>query len=255
VLLHGLMGCAETFAPLIEALGPDLHVIALDLPGAGGSERRGDLDASLERTAWLVGRTLDALEIQRPMLLGHSHGGAVAMHLAAQRRDALGGLILLCPAHPYFTEADGLIRFYLSAAGRLFAYTLPWFPEGMQRAGLRGMAGPDSDAIVERLQPYRSNLRTRGTISHLLRLLETWRSDMDQLRELLRQPLEAPSLLLWGDCDQAVPLHSAARLREHLLDSELITLPRIGHLPAEEAPKLVAGYVRRWISSGARVCY
>ncbi len=54
VLLHGLMGCAETFVPLMEELGAGQHVIALDLPGAGQSERREDIDARLLVTAELV---------------------------------------------------------------------------------------------------------------------------------------------------------------------------------------------------------
>jgi len=51
VLIHGLMGCAETFVPLMQELHPDLHVIALDLPGAGQSERRHDIDPSLAFTS------------------------------------------------------------------------------------------------------------------------------------------------------------------------------------------------------------
>ena len=39
VLLHGLMGSAATFLPFMNELGDDLHVIALDLPGSGLSDR------------------------------------------------------------------------------------------------------------------------------------------------------------------------------------------------------------------------
>jgi len=247
VLLHGLMGCADTFVPLMEELRPDLHVIALDLPGAGQSERRHDIDASLAATAEQVGRILSELHLHRPIVLGHSHGGAVAMSLAAHHRESVGSLVLISPAHPYFREADPLVRFYLSRPGQLFAHCMPWLPEWLQMIGLRRMAGPQSWDTPERLKPYRDNLRTPGTILHLLRLLQTWHNDMSDLRRALRRYLETPSLVLWGDCDRAVPIHSAPELRRHFLDSDLITLSGVGHRPAEEVPQLVAGHLRTWL--------
>jgi pimeloyl-ACP methyl ester carboxylesterase len=246
LLLHGLMGCADTFVPLIQELDPNQHVIALDLPGAGLSERRDTIDAGLYTTAKLVDHFLIALNLRHPIVLGHSHGGAVAMSLAAHRlsprgRDGLRSLILLAPAHPWFDEGDPLIRFYLSLPGRLFAYTMPWFPEWLQMFGLRRMAGPQSWDTPERLKPYRDNIRTPGTMSHLLRLLRA-----------LRRPLTTSTLILWGDSDRAVPLHSAADLRAHLLHSELITLPGIGHRPAEESPKVVAQFIQYWLQKEAQ---
>jgi pimeloyl-ACP methyl ester carboxylesterase len=246
VLLHGLMGCAQTFVPLMECL-PDLHVVALDLPGAGQSERRRDIDASLLATAEQVVGVLQALGIERPVMLGHSHGGAVALSLAARHRNSLRSLVLLAPAHPYFEEGDPLIRFYLSIPGRLFAYSLPWYPRWLQLLGLRRMGGKYSYDTMERLRPYRDNLRTPGTMDHLLRLLKSWKKDFSGLHKALKKPLSTPSLIVWGDYDRAVPLQSAPALRERLLRSELVVLRGIGHRPAEETPAAVAHLISEWL--------
>lgn len=251
VLLHGLMGCAATFQPLMEALGGDQHVIALDFPGSGQSERRADIDAGLASTAQLVARLVEALDLNRPVVLGHSHGGAVALRLAAVSPAHLRSLILFAPAHPYFEEGEPLIRFYLSLPGRLFAYTLPWYPRWLQLIGLRRMAGPRSWDTPEKLQPYRESLRTPGTMAHLLKLLRTWQEDFGNLRRLLRKPLATPSMIVWGDCDRAVPLKSAAELRAHLLHSELHVLQGIGHRPAEETPEIAAGLIAGWMERTA----
>ena len=253
VLLHGLMGCADTMVPLMEELGPDIHQIALDLPGAGRSERRGDIDASLLTTAELVGAFLAAVHVNKPVVLGHSHGGAVAMSLAARRRNSLRSLVLLAPAHPYFEEATPLIRFYLSLPGRMFAYMMPWFPRWMQMMGLRRMAGPKSWDAPERLNPYRDNLRTPGTMSHLLRLLRTWHKDMSGLRRAMRKHLKTPTLVVWGDSDRAVPMESASELLRHLECSELLVMPGVGHRPAEERPGMVAEFVHRWLERDVTV--
>jgi pimeloyl-ACP methyl ester carboxylesterase len=255
VLLHGLMGSAATFLPFMREMESGHHVIALDLPGSGLSERRDDIAADLKSTANLVARFLDALGLEKPIVLGHSHGGAIALRLAAKYPGRLTSLALLAPAHPYFKEANPVIRFYLSLPGRLFAYTMPWFPQWLQMIGLRRMAGPQSWDSPDRLLPYRENLRTPGTIAHLLKLLRTWNDDMASLGRLLRKPLSTPTIILWGNCDRAVPVYSAQQLRSHLLKSELHVLPSVGHRPAEETPAIVADLMQRLIQTGVQPAF
>jgi pimeloyl-ACP methyl ester carboxylesterase len=245
VLLHGLMGCAETFVPLMNELS-GRHVIALDLPGAGLSERRPDIDATLAATTTNVADFLTALDLRQPVLVGHSHGGTVALSLAAKHRKILRSIVLLAPAHPYFDEGAPVIRFYLSLPGRIFAHSMPWYPQWLQMMGLRRMAGPQSWDTPERLKPYRENLRMKGTMAHLLKLLRSWQTDMSALHEALQDPLSLPTLILWGDSDRAVPANSGVQLREHLLRSELHILPGVGHRPAEERAAVVAGYLADW---------
>jgi len=243
VLLHGLMGCADTMLPMMKELHDGLHVVALDLPGSGLSERRRDIVPTLAATAKLTTHFFQALNLH-----GHSHGGAVALQLAATQPAVLRSLTLIAPAHPYFDEGDPLIRFYLTLPGRLFAYSMPWYPRWMQMMGLRRMAGPKSWDTLEKLKPYRENLQTPGTMKHLLRLLSTWHEDMTGLRKLLRTPLVTPTLLLWGDSDRAVPLRSVVELRAHLQYSELRLLPGVGHRPAEETPQQTAALIQDWLA-------
>ena len=246
VLVHGLLGTADIFRPLLEALPADWHALAINLPGAGRSERHPELRVTLASASLCVGEILDALQLDRPVLVGHSHGGAVGLHLGASAPERLRALVLLAPAHPYFREADNLIRFYLSPMGVAFAHTIPWYPAFVQGMGLRRMAGPLRWDARGRLQPYRENLRTKGTIRHLLRLLRTWHTDMDELRHLLETPLPLPTLLLWGDHDGAVPLSTAAMLGRHLQSAELKVLTGVGHLPAEEQPEVCAALIVDW---------
>jgi pimeloyl-ACP methyl ester carboxylesterase len=251
VILHGLMGCAETFVPLLRELeATGAHLIALDLPGSGESERSNSVDASLDAAATYLARFLQALGIERPILVGHSHGGAVVLQTTCWNPELPQSVVLIAPAHPYFDEDKPVIRFYLSLPGRMLAYSMPWFPRWLQLMGLRRMAGPQSWDTPERLRPYRNNLRVRGTMTHLIRLLRTWKRDMADLRTLMRRPITVPSLILWGDCDRAVPVRSASYLRRHLKKSVLQVLSGVGHRPAEERPAEVAAILSKWIASG-----
>jgi magnesium chelatase accessory protein len=253
VIIHGLMGTAATFLPLMAEIAEDRHVIALDLPGAGGSERDPKMGASLGKVTASVLKALDALKLERPVLVGHSHGGSVAMYLAAFHPERASALVLISPAHPYFRHADQVIGFYLSPLGRVFAHTLPWYPQWVQMAGLRRMAGPKSWDSPERLVPYRENLRTRGTIPHLLNLLRTWHTDMAELRALLECPFRTPALVIWGDHDRAVPVSTAESLMRRLLHSDLRVFEGVGHRPAEERPKLTAAVIEEWLTETAVV--
>jgi pimeloyl-ACP methyl ester carboxylesterase len=84
-------------------------------------------------------------------------------------------------------------------------------------------------------------------MSHLLRLLRTWHKDMQGLRKALRKHLHTPALLVWGDSDRAVPVQSEGELRRHLVHSELVVMPGVGHRPAEERPEEVAGFITAWM--------
>ena len=246
VLLHGLMGTAAVFSPLMEALLPERHGIALDLPGAGHSDRDPQMGAHLGSLAHCVEQALDALGLEKVVLVGHSHGGAVALCLAASEPARVAALGLFAPAHPYFRQADSLIQFYRSPVGKAFAHTLPWLPRWVHMAGLRRMAGPQAVETPERLAPYRENLRTRGTVPFLLRLLRSWHSDMRELEHRLEAPLHLPVLLLWGDGDRVIPVSSAAGLRKHLTGAEFHVLPGVGHRPAEERPEACAALLEHW---------
>jgi magnesium chelatase accessory protein len=253
VLIHGLMGTAATFLPMMSAMPEERHLIALDLPGAGGSERRPKMGASLAEVTESVLQALDVLGLEAPVLVGHSHGGTVAMYLAGFYPQRVNGLVLFAPAHPYFRHADQLIGFYLSPLGRVFAHTMPWYPEWVQMFGLRRMAGPQSWDSPERLVPYRENLRTQGTVRHLLKLLTTWHSDMRELKDLLECPFRKPTLLIWGDHDRAVPVNTAENLKRRLLRSELRVFEGVGHRPAEERPRLCAVVVEEWLAESAAI--
>ncbi|QUD90529.1 acetoin dehydrogenase dihydrolipoyllysine-residue acetyltransferase subunit [Phenylobacterium montanum] len=97
VLLHGFSGDLNGWLFNIEALGALGPVIAIDLPGHGGSSR--DVgDGSLAVLADAVGAALDALGVGAAHLVGHSLGAAVAARLAIDRPGLAASISLIAPA-------------------------------------------------------------------------------------------------------------------------------------------------------------
>ncbi len=97
VLLHGFAGDMNGWLFNIEALAADHPVIAIDLPGHGGSSK--DVgDGSLASLADAVAATLEGLGVQRAHLIGHSLGAAVAARLAVERPGLAASLVMIAPA-------------------------------------------------------------------------------------------------------------------------------------------------------------
>lgn len=97
--LHGLTGHGLRWAPLADEHLPDLHVVAPDLLGHGHSPWRPpwSIDDHVAALSAFVDATIPAGK--RPLIVvAHSYGGALAIHLAHERPDAVGGLVLLDPA-------------------------------------------------------------------------------------------------------------------------------------------------------------
>ena len=107
VLIHGLSGQLQHFTYGVAAmLEQEFRVIALDRPGCGYSSRDSDDQATLPEQARMIWALLDDLEVARPVLVGHSLGGAVALAMALDRPEQVGALALISPlTHPQTDEA------------------------------------------------------------------------------------------------------------------------------------------------------
>ncbi|HVN02428.1 MAG TPA: acetoin dehydrogenase dihydrolipoyllysine-residue acetyltransferase subunit [Caulobacteraceae bacterium] len=98
VLIHGYAGDLNSWQFNIDALAAKAPVVAIDLPGHGGSSK--DVgDGSLASLADAVGQVLSALAVERAHLVGHSLGAGVAAWLAAERPGLALSLTLVCPAY------------------------------------------------------------------------------------------------------------------------------------------------------------
>jgi pimeloyl-ACP methyl ester carboxylesterase len=251
-MLHGLVAGADCFRRLGDQLPNSRRVVALDLPGGGFSDRPEDGDVSFRSVAELVAEAMAELELERPVIVGHSYGGAITLELAAWRPKLVEAMILIAPAHPFSQREDPLLRFYLSRLGGWFAHLLPRVPKRLMLETFRRMPGDRSNVSYEQIEVYLETLRHPGTIAYVLRMLKSWKSDMEKLGNALRERrTEVPALLLWGELDPVVPSITARALMRHLGPGELATLGGVGHLPNDERPEECGWLIRDWLTRAA----
>lgn len=124
--LHGWLDDAASFVPLADALagtssgsGPDVELVAIDLPGHGHSDHAPD-GYTLFDMALAARRTLDALGWERCHVVGHSLGANVAPWLAVAAPASVASLVLVEGVGPYSEEAAALPeRLHRAVADRL----------------------------------------------------------------------------------------------------------------------------------------
>ena len=247
LLLHGLVGSTTNWRSNIGHLAQRASVFAFDLANMGRSERVQGLDASLEATADRIVTYMDALGLREADVAGHSHGGAIALMLAARHPDRVGKLILFAPANPFCDLGRHLIGFYSTPVGYWFARCIPAMPRFLKSVALGRMYGDPERVTVEALEGYISGLSIPGTIDHVMAIVRGWSTDMQQLRASLASLSKTPTLLIWGDRDRAVGLSSAEHLGRYLKESTLMVLPGAGHIPFEEMPELCNQAISEWL--------
>ena len=120
VLVHGLGAQLRNFSyALVERLAVNFHVVCVDRPGCGYSTRPPTMSASLSGQADTIARLLAELRLEKPIVVGHSYGGALALALALNHPESIGGLALLAPlTHPQ-TSVPPAFRDFVIRSGRL----------------------------------------------------------------------------------------------------------------------------------------
>jgi pimeloyl-ACP methyl ester carboxylesterase len=248
VLVHGLVGSGRNWNKNIEYLAGFRTVYAIDLANAGASERVKGLDAGLEACAERLVACMDALGIAVADIAGHSHGGAIAMMLAARHPDRVRGLVLFAPANPFCKLGHAQMRFYATRIGSVFARrVIPLLPRVMHRRSLERMYADPSRIDDGILNGYTDGLDS-SAIEHILAIMLRWSEDMAMLQEALPDLARVPVLLFWGDKDRAVGLGSGEELARRL-GAPLRVVPNAGHIAFEELPDVCNPVWGEWLTS------
>ncbi len=253
VLLHGIGASAVDWQWVIPGLAQHHRVYVLDLPGHGGSAAP-DVDYSAPLYAHFISDFLDALGLDDAALVGHSLGGLAALCLALTAPGRVRALVLVDSAGLGQEVNVGLRLVTTPGYGEL---TMMWIatPLGsVQRvlARLPMLFANPARAPVEWLrEQYRLGQQAgfrRATLAEL-------RSQVDlagQRRIMVEQlgQLAMPTLLIWGEYDQVVPVDHARAALAHLQHGQLSVIPDSGHLPQIEQPQRFVTALSNFLDEG-----
>jgi len=238
VLVHDLFGSHEDFEPILETLAAKMHVILLDLPGFGESEKPRKYEYGFEGFAETVLDALAALSLSRVTLLGHGFGGGVVLTLAARHPSVAERLVLVGPA-VYDLRPTFLLRLARTPGlGRVLL---------KQWIGARGFGRlmPQSDFRAARNKTEYSRFNSPdGREAAALALGACL--DLRPVRAVVPR-LSTPTLVVWGDSDPLVSPHEGRRLARELTRGTLVVLGA-GHWPHQELPGPFVEHVLDFLS-------
>jgi len=236
LLVHGFGADLNTWMFTQPALAAGRRVVALDLPGHGGSAKEvgaGDVESLIDAAEGALG----PLGLERVHLVGHSMGGAIAASLALRRPEHVASLTLIASAGlgPEINASfiDGFVRMARRREAVEVIGLLVHDPALVSRA------------MVEDVLRYK---RIDGVSAALAKIAEAWFPSGRQSLDLTGRiaELAMPVQVMWGRDDRILPVaHAEAlanRLPVHILDAA-------GHLPHMEKAGEVNRLIEQFIGS------
>jgi 4,5:9,10-diseco-3-hydroxy-5,9,17-trioxoandrosta-1(10),2-diene-4-oate hydrolase len=231
VCLHAVAHGARDFETLRRRLRATQRVIALDWPGHGNSGED-SLAPTADRYAALLARFLDALAVERPVLLGNSIGGAAALRLAALDPDRVRGLVLVDPGG--LLRADALSRTAISLMVRFFkagARGARWYPAAF--AAYYRVVLPLAAAADQRRRIVACAREIAPLLARAWREFARPEADLRAFAERVRCPV----LFAWAKSDRILQLARCRDAIGRFPDARLELFPG-GHAPFLECPEL-----------------
>ena len=231
VLLHGLGGSLDYWAPFAERLARRRRVIALDVPGHGGSDALENF--SFDGLIEVLADATEQLGAEQPALVGHSYGAPIAVCWAATHPVSalvLASPVGLTPLHIPRTRA-------VLPAHRLLARTESMWEavaarSRVPRRVIFGWFVGMND--LDGLEPAQARSMLRGA-ARAAPIVPFALPALDELDlESLAAHLDVPALVVWGELDQSSWDNGPALA--DLLGAQEIVLPGVGHMPMIEAP-------------------
>ncbi|MDF2038017.1 alpha/beta fold hydrolase [Cytobacillus oceanisediminis] len=234
VLLHGFCGSKDYWAGVIPVLAENFRVIAVDLPGHGGSGLPAG-DPSIEKMAEVIKGAIDEMELDKISLIGHSLGGYVTLAFAEAYEDKLKSFSLVhSTASPDSEEGK---KGRDAASGKIDKEGIESFIDGLvPKLFAPGEKHPEEIQMAKEIG-YRT--RPEGAKAALKAM------KLRQDRSHVLKITELPVLLVAGDKDQIVPPEKSFAVEGPNIKQ--MTIKAAGHMSMYEAPQELAEIIRRFL--------
>lgn len=231
LLVHGTASSLHTWQEWCNRLSKSFKIIRLDLPGFGLTGPNPSKDYSEKFYAETIEALLKHLQIEKVHIAGNSLGGNVAFHFAALYPEKTKSLILI-DASGYQFGANMPLMFKLVKnpfIGFLMTHISPRIMYKWNIEQIYGNPSLISENLIDRY--FKLALREGNRQA----MVDRMRQIKDVNSTLIKQ-IEAPSLIIWGEKDEWIPLRFATQFHRDIPNSKLLIFPGAGHVPMEEIP-------------------
>jgi len=243
--IHGWPQSSYMWRHLLPELALAGHrAVALDLAGFGDSPP--DPPGTYERRVETVERFRRQVGLDRVVLMVHDTGGLIGLRWACDHPDAVGGLVItntgFFPDHVWIEIAQTMQTPIQGEA----------LVDSLSREAFGTLLDEASTSFDERaLDQY---WKAFSTLERRRGMLELYRSfDLDELKPYQARlaALDVPTLVLWGQGDEYLPVDYASRFASAIPGSKLVLLEGVRHFLFEDEPKRCAEEVIAFLQEAA----
>jgi esterase len=230
IMLHGIGRIAHSFDHIAPKFNQNYHVIAIDMRGHGDSAWSPEGAYLVEDYAKDLAAFIAQLNLRNVVLLGNSTGGRVVQVYAGTHPERVAKLIVEDVGPERTNEiASGFAR-------RVQQEENGWASEDELVASLMRAGSTVSEDLQRNYAHFGSKRRADGRI--------VWKRDPNLVKgfiptELWTQVLNirCPTIYILGGASSIVPPDTQQKLRENLPAVQIVTMPKLGHYPHQEAPR------------------
>jgi len=248
VLLHGSNGNLRDFTfDLVDRLAGDFRVIAVDRPGLGFSDSWGPADSDPAEQARVLRLAVAQLGVRRPIVLGHSYGGAVAMAWALQDQSHTAAVVQVSGAtHPWGGDLTPWYRFNRTRLAPTVLRVIAAFaPESAAFDAVHDIFEPDP--VPEGYAEYFGlglSMRRESQADNA-RQMNALHGYLEQMQPHYGE-LHLPIEIVQGSEDPVIDpdIHARALVAE-VPSARLTVVDGVGHMVHHTAPDAVVAAVRR----------
>jgi non-heme chloroperoxidase len=234
LLLHGLSDSHRSYDLLRPFLPGRWHVFAPTMRGHGLSDKP-ESGYAMRDFAGDLAVFMDAVGIERAVIVGHSMGSAITLQLAADYPERVAGVVLIGAFARFDTPAMDELKAAVVDIGESCGGE---FALAFQESTLANVIPQSFLDVAVNESLCLPGYGWRGIVQGLM--------DFEPIAAARR--IHAPAAILWGDKDAYCPRADQRDLRDAIAGSRLFTLPGVGHAVQWERPAETAALLRAIIA-------
>lgn len=250
ILLHGSLFNSFTWDGVLDFFDEKGRVVAYDQIPYGLSEKLiqddwiGENPYTQDAAIQQLFSFLDALNINKVVLVGNSYGGTLAVKAALSDPERIEGLILVDAAVFVNEEMPAWLLDLpqVQHLGPLLARSL-----GSADGFFKQTYQDQTKLTAQRLDKTKINTNVINWDFSLWEYLYAWGSGTTDFTSLLKE-LDLPVLIVSGDGDTIVPVSDSERLNKEIANSDFILIYESGHVPHEETADKFIEEIEPWIN-------
>jgi haloalkane dehalogenase len=246
LLLHGWPTSSFLWREVMRPIAEHNRVLAIDLPGFGGSDKP-DTRYGFEFFERVLDGFLAARGVDEVGIAVHDLGGPIGLHWTVHRPERVTRLALLNTlVYPEFSEA---VFEFIKACSTPELREVLTSPQGLEAAMKLGLADEAklTDEVLEAVQePFRSEESRRALAQAGIGLAPEGFVEIGRLLPSLKMPVR----VIYGERDRILPdvADTMTRVKSDLPQAEVTALPDCGHFLQEEAPEEIGSLLARFFA-------